>query len=446
MALTVAEIREFVARLAVPVKGEDSAGLVDRLDGLERLKAAAGGAQLIASVEVADRELARDAAAGVPLRRRGEAAGALVGFACRISPWAGTRRIAEGRVLVEDLPRTLSALRRGEISQWRATIVARASAALDAAARRRVDAELAAELPKLGDRKLKAAASAAAYQADPEGFVARRAKAEADRRVTVRPAPDTMAYLTALLPVEQAVAVYAALDRYAKTLIAAGDARARDQIMADTAYERLTGQVVADGVAVEIGLILDAETLFAGGTAPATIRGYGAIPASLARTLATGGARRTGAQRRRSRAWLRRLFCRRDGQLVAMDSRRRGFDDGIRELIAIRDHDTCRTPFCDAPLRHADHAVPRHDGGPTRVGNGQGLCEACNYRKEHPGWRTTVIDDGSKPWQPHRVRTVLPTGHAYDSTAPPITPETSRVERHLRIDLAFRSPPDQRAS
>ena len=40
-----------------------------------------------------------------------------------------------------------------------------------------------------------------------------RRRAEADRMVSIRPAPDTMTYVTALLPVAQGVGVYAALNR-----------------------------------------------------------------------------------------------------------------------------------------------------------------------------------------------------------------------------------------
>ena len=41
----------------------------------------------------------------------------------------------------------------------------------------------------------------------------RAARAEADRTVTIRPAPDTMTYVTALLPVAKGVGVYAALNK-----------------------------------------------------------------------------------------------------------------------------------------------------------------------------------------------------------------------------------------
>uniref|UniRef100_UPI0036F28F21 HNH endonuclease n=1 Tax=Mycobacterium simulans TaxID=627089 RepID=UPI0036F28F21 len=46
-----------------------------------------------------------------------------------------------------------------------------------------------------------------------------------------------------------------------------------------------------------------------------------------------------------------------------------------------------RTPYCDAPIRHRDHARPRSRGGPTTADNGRGLCQRCNYVKESPGWR-----------------------------------------------------------
>ncbi len=450
--LSTAELQEFLSRLRATGVGDaaDSAELVDRLGLLEQVKGAVAGAQVAAAVALADCERARDEAAGVPERRRGQAAGALIGFACRVSPWAGARRLSLARALNDDLPRTMRALRRGEISEWRATIVVRETSALDADRRKRVDAEIAAEIGRLGDRKLQAAVARAAYRADPATFVKRRAKAESDRRVTIRPAPDAMTYLTGLLPVAQGVAAYAALDRHAKSLRVGGDPRSHGQIMSDTMTERLTGQARACDVPVEVNVTMDAETLFTGGDEPATMAGYGPIPADLARDLATGcpsGTEGTSghgvgrARRARGQAWIRRFFTTRGGQLVAMDSRRRVFDGAIRDLIAARDQ-LCRTPYCNAPIRHVDHAIPRRDGGPTSVGNGQGLCEQCNYIKDHPGWRTEVIDDGMTPGRgPQRIRTTLPTGHAYDSTAPPVAPDLSFTERRLRIALGAHAPP-----
>ncbi|HKS02005.1 MAG TPA: HNH endonuclease, partial [Arthrobacter sp.] len=75
----------------------------------------------------------------------------------------------------------------------------------------------------------------------------------------------------------------------------------------------------------------------------------------------------------------------------------------------------CRTPYCDAPIRHHDHIVPWHDDGPTSLANGAGLCEACNHTKEQPGWKTHP-----RPGPRHTIEVTTPTGHTYSSTAPPL--------------------------
>jgi len=101
-----------------------------------------------------------------------------------------------------------------------------------------------------------------------------------------------------------------------------------------------------------------------------------------------------------------------------MDSRARLFPTGLRRFIQARD-DTCRTPYCDAPIRHQDHVIPWRDGGSTSLNNGEGLCEACNQSKEAPGWGAEP-----RPGPRHTVQVHTPTGHSYQSTAPPL-PGTS---------------------
>ncbi|MBD8043909.1 HNH endonuclease, partial [Arthrobacter sp. Sa2BUA2] len=118
-----------------------------------------------------------------------------------------------------------------------------------------------------------------------------------------------------------------------------------------------------------------------------------------------------------ARVTLRRLFLDPESrELIAMDSKARYFPPGLARLIRTRDQ-TCRTPWCDAPIRHIDHIRPYSEAGPTSYTNGQGLCEACNHAKEAPGWTAETI---CIPGQRHAVRTVTPTGHAYRSTAPPL--------------------------
>ncbi|MGN6252746.1 MAG: HNH endonuclease [Marmoricola sp.] len=96
-----------------------------------------------------------------------------------------------------------------------------------------------------------------------------------------------------------------------------------------------------------------------------------------------------------------------------MSSRRRCAPAGLAAFIATRDQ-TCRTPWCDAAIRHTDHVIAAVAGGPTTTENTQGLCEACNHTKQAPGWTAR-----SSPALRHLVVTRTPTGHTYRSTAPP---------------------------
>ena len=93
-----------------------------------------------------------------------------------------------------------------------------------------------------------------AYEADPAGSVQRGRTARADRRVGLRPAPDAMVVFTGFLPVEQGVACWAALRAHTDTVKGRGDPRTRDQIMADTLVERVTGQAAATDVQAEVAL------------------------------------------------------------------------------------------------------------------------------------------------------------------------------------------------
>jgi hypothetical protein len=245
-----------------------------------------------------------------------------------------------------------------------------------------------------------------ACRLDPASVARRRGKAESERRVTCRPAPDTMACLSALLPVAQGVAVYAALCKAADTAIATGDGRTRGQLMADTLVQRVTGQDTATAVPVEVNLIMGSRSHFGQNDQPAHLSGYGPIPADLARRLAVSAAQAEVA-------WVRRLYATPDtGRLIAMESTRRVFPAGLARFIEVRDQ-SCRTPWCDAPIRHIDHALPHHQGGATSADNGNGLCAQCNYARQAPGWQARP-QDGPR----HTVEITTPTGHRCRSIAP----------------------------
>jgi hypothetical protein len=423
--------------------GGGSVELVGQLRALEELKSAAAAAQARVAARFAAAQRAAQRAAGTPAGQVGSGIGAQIALARRDSPARGSRHLGLAEALVHELPHTLAALEAGQISEWRATLVTRETACLSVEHRLRVDAELAARpggLEAMGDKTLAAEARRVAYRLDPHAVTNRAQQAESARRVSLRPAPDTMSVLSGLLPVAQGVAAYTALSRHADSMRAAGDPRSRGQVMADTLVERVTGQAHAGQVPVEVHLVMTDRTLLAGDHEPADLDGYGPLPAPLARgwlrgDSADGGAAGEHAQggahgeqveggeqaeggggdtplTALARVWLRRLYTSPDtGALVAMDTTGRCFEGGLRRFLITADR-WCRTPWCDAPIRHADHIVPAAQGGRASVGNGRGQCEACNYINEAAGWATVRHPDRT-------VETVTPTGHRYLSRPPP---------------------------
>ncbi len=96
----------------------------------------------------------------------------------------------------------------------------------------------------------------------------------------------------------------------------------------------------------------------------AAIQDHEPIPAAVARQMITDAIDEQG------RVELRRLYAAPDsGALIALESRARAVPDGLAQFIRLRDQ-TCRTPYCDAPIRHI---------------------------KEQPGWQVrTIFDPGGR--------------------------------------------------
>ncbi|HEU5268097.1 MAG TPA: HNH endonuclease signature motif containing protein, partial [Jatrophihabitans sp.] len=132
--------------------------------------------------------------------------------------------------------------------------------------------------------------------------------------------------------------------------------------------------------------------------------------------------------------WLRRLYLRpKTGDLAALESTRRTFTGNQRRYLQLRDQ-TCRTPWCEAPIRHIDHLQPHQHGGPTATSNGAGACVACNHTRQAPDWTATVLANTAR----HTIEITTPTGHRYRSRAPdlPGAPPTPPEERLAQAILA----------
>ena len=465
LGLLTEQLPELVTQLT------EDAARIDAITTLERLKSAccAAQAQLAADLYTCARMAAqrRAQAGGAPFEdiqvRR--SVGAQVGLARRESPHAGRGHVNLGCAL-SMLPAIRGCLQRGDTDDYRATLVARELGCLSEADQAKADVLVAEKLPRHGCRAARSHAAGVAARLDQEAVLAKIRRAVQGRHVAIRNLPDAMVQLSAVLPMATGVAAYASLCRHADTLAAGGDPvqRSRGQIMADEYTARLLGLgdisatsdpqraepqpdtpfphdapgptgagdhdepgisqdpaapadhhdlhipggvddygLPTDPTTIDIHLVITDRALFDEDDEPALIPGHGPIPAALARQLA-------GADHA-TQVFLRRLYTDpTTHHLQTIDPRRRLFPDKVRRFLLARDQ-ICRTPWCDAPIRHHDHITAYAAGGPTSPTKAQGLCEACNHSKQTPGWQQTVHPDG-------HIQTTTPTGHHHTSTPP----------------------------
>lgn len=379
---------------------------IDRITALEELTSACAAAQARESLTFDMHRRNREAEDGIPSKKQGLGVGAEIGLARKVSRHRGNALLKFSRTLLLDLPNVYRAMKGGDISEEKARTVAKESDWLPREKKHELDERMAGRLAEVGVRRLGNEVRALAQRLDQQAAVDHLERCIEERSVSVRPAPGNMAYLTALLPMSQAVAAFANLKKSAQTAIAAGnaDGRGQNQIAADLLVERLTGQAAAAAVPTEVHLIMQDSSLFGPGEESAWFPGVGPIPAQAARAAVAENEAAT---------FIRRLYTQpEDGQLVRMDSRRREFSGLLRRMVIFRD-DVCRSPWCEAPIQHADHADAAAGGGETDWDNASGLCAACNYLKELSGWRHKATAGA--------LEVVTPTGHHYKTRTKPLS-------------------------
>ena len=413
--------------MALPLAADPHA-VIEQLDELERLKSAICATQARLTHDLDQHRQAQADARRMldprPGRRRPNpdaGTGLEIALARRESPHEGRRKLRLARALLTDLPETLAALERGDLNERRAEIIATETTDLTPDQRQGVDTTLSRPLTGLGDADLRDLVRREVLRRDEAGWLARHTRARTRRHVTGRILGDGMGQLTAILPATDVSAIITALDTTADQARAAGDDRTRAQLLADTLVQRLGGPTTNAPTPLALKIVVSAETLLGASDEPGHVHGAGPIPATLARRLAT-----TGAQHLRST--LQRLFAMPGtGALIATETTASYFRHGLADLIDLRDH-RCRTPFCNAPIRHHDHVTARAAGGPTTLANGQGLCEACNYAKETPGFHhqpsptPSPSPTSSSPPPPDTSTAPAPPTHPPPATTPPTPP------------------------
>ncbi len=283
-----------VATFRAWLAGVDAAGLSDRervelVAELERVKGAASAAQARATDAL---RCSRETIAPQDARR---SVGSVVALARRESPTLGDRFVGLSRALVHEMPRTMAALTEGGVSERVAVAVVAATATLSVEDRAEVDARLGPLLTRLGVKQAGAAAARVAAELDAASVVARMEAAVKSRRVTVRPAPDGMAYLTVLGPLKDVVGAHAAVQARARGVVGGQcpdehpEGRGVGAVAADTALRLLSGRATGQLTPVEVHLVMTDRALLGTGDAkrsvfePARIPGHGSVPAPVAR-------------------------------------------------------------------------------------------------------------------------------------------------------------------
>jgi hypothetical protein len=348
-----------------------------------------------------------------------------VSSALRLSAGTAQMRIDVARTLVNHLPQTCSALATGEISPAHATVIAKetASAIRDGLSEfaifsieERAISHAEFHTPSQVAQKVRTAIAKFA----PEAFEEVVEKARDSRRVNCYNDIDGMSTVVAILPAEDAQTVMKAIEAFiissdrmdtkgshgAGERKGAKDSRSADMKRAD-ALTAIAGFALAsksDDAAlhrrpITINVTIDLPTLLGLSENPGQLAGYGAIPASVARALASDG------------KWRRFITDPQTG--VLLDYGRQMYEppQGLIDFLIARDR-TCRFPGCrrSAALSDLDHAQSWEDGGSTSLDNLGALCRRHHQLKTHGGWQIESRSDGSCTW-------TSPLGKIYQTPA-----------------------------
>jgi len=444
--------------------------LVDRIAACERMSAAVQAEQLRSIHALAVARTAADVESGVGPRLTGRTVPAEVAAARGVAPSTARYQIQLAVDVVEDHPRFFGLLQRGRVSLAAVRKVTEGTVVLERRWRREVDANLAAELEQrqLTPAELAEAAERQVIGVDPAAATRRCEVERADRRISLLDKHDGTAAVWTKLKAEEAVACVDTVEQEARAMRTAGDIRPLDQLQADIFVHRLTHPrapalpLQLDGGAADLGLVsrprrrpwvtrrvevqvvMSAATFMGVDDAPATLRGYGAIPSELARRIADDPD---------ADPVLRRLICDPlDGRLLAMDADTRCYQGSLRRFVIWRDQRS-RFPGSSAPICEVDHLREHRRGGPTSADNGHGLDKGSHVIRDHPGVSAQALPLLTAA-QLHKLRanapTIrwrLPTGHCYDSHPRPalghgstfaIPPQVSVRSKLRDIQLTLR--------
>ena len=422
-----------------------AAARIDYLSALERQISWLQALMQRAIVAVAGEEGSKseDMFTGVDDAEREDVATAL-----RMSTGTAQIRIDVARTLVNHLPNVCSALAMGEISPAHATVIAResASAIRDGMGPAHIysieqSALAYAEFHTPTQVANKVRTTIAKLAPEPFEEIAERARDT--RRVSCFREVDGLSTIVAILPAEDAQIVMKAIENFIHAQVAnesitlntqgasgagvagvagvagsdsandseiqPGQHRSMDMKRADAltsiaawSLQESTVDVKLHRRPVTVNVTIDLPTLLGLAENPGQLAGYGAIPASVARALASDG------------KWQRFITDPQTGTLL--DFGRESYEppQALIDFLIARDR-TCRFPGCrhSAARADLDHAKSWESGGETSAANLGALCRRHHRLKTHGGWKLKSHSDGACTW-------TSPLGKIYEVPARPM--------------------------
>ena len=350
---------------------------------------------------------------GGPLSGVDEAEREDISTALRLAPATAQSRIDIARTLVNNLPNTCSALVTGEISSAHATVIAReTAAAIRDGAPESVIFEIEqraiayAEFHTPGQVANHVRTNVAKFA--PEEFEEVTTRATALRRVSCYNEADGMSTVVAILPAADAQIVMNSIEAFilrqeqlsSSTRVARTSGKGTsakltiDQKRADALaaictnfLREISETVTPQRRPLTVNVTIDLPTLLGLAENPGQLAGYGPIPASVARELASDA------------KWKRFITEPQTGNLL--DFGRESYEppQQLKDFLIARDR-TCRFPGCrrSALLSDLDHAESWDSGGSTSPDNIGALCRRHHRLKTHDGWKIESFADGSCTW------------------------------------------------
>ena len=423
--------------IAIDPQDLPAAARVDYLAALERQSSWLQAAMQRAIVAVAGIEAGQSDG---PFTGLDEAEREDVSSALRLSAGTAQMRIDVARTLVNHLPNTCSALATGELSAAHATVIAKETAAairdgLSEFAIFSIEEKAIAHAEFHTPSQVAQQVRSAIAKFAPATFEEVVEKARDTRRVSCYNDVDGMSTVVAILPAEDAQTVMKAIEAFiikgshvfdlsadARGTNAGGtnaggtnasgtNARERDVRSADMkradALTALAGFALAASSAdvalhrrpITVNVTIDLPTLLGLSENPGQLAGYGAIPASVARALASDG------------KWKRFITDPQTGALLDYGRETYSPPQALIDFLIARDR-TCRFPGCrkSAALSDLDHAQSWEEGGTTSLDNLGALCRRHHLLKTHGGWSIESRADGSCTW-------TSPLGKIYQTPA-----------------------------